>query len=386
MVKKYILKSLLVIGPYLVILGIPIAILVIGKETADIDHVIKMQQSKAHTVLLGKAYTNPDRYYKLQSILLRHPRIIALGSSRVFKFRSKFFSHSEDFFNAARVAMQLRHVRQFMKYIPIHDQPQIAIINMDQWWFSEDYENDKEEDSDLPFDGKPILSDVICNWKKVWRDLFSKKIPFSLLNTSYNNAAITPVGISAMIGNNGFRNDGSYFNGGYNADPCNPKNRFVKDINMKIAREYIQEGKGFMSHCSRISPSALVELDSLLDLFRSRHIYAVAYIPPVLHKLYTMLEANKIDYPDFFGLDSVLAPHFKARGFQLFDYTDHQKTGASDNENAEDVYHVSEKATLRLFIDMAEKDSVLRREVNIPYLKEKLSHAQGNFEVFGEEY
>jgi len=56
--------------------------------------------------------------------------------------------------------------------------------------------------------------------------------------------------------------------------------------------------------------------------------------------------------------------------------------GATDSE-AVDGYHVSEKANLRLLIQMAEQNSVLKKTVNLDWLKKILLDSKNKTNVFG---
>ena len=89
----------------------------------------------------------------------------------------------------------------------------------------------------------------------------------------------------------------------------------------------------------------------------------------------------KIEYEYFFELEPTLNPIFKKYGYNIYNFSDLNSTGADACEVI-DGTHASDKAYLRLFILLAENEEALKNETNISRLKFELNNSNSCYSVF----
>jgi hypothetical protein len=375
--KKFFVKSLLLSPVFLALIVLPTAVLWRSGELTSGDAVVKEQAESTGVVLFGKAYNGKMGYYALRSVVLRSPEIVAMGSSRVMAFRSKFFKDDVNFYNAGGGASDIHHFREFLKRMPAN--PKVVIAGFDQIHFNADWMPGPEI-----LDFKNLL-DADAKPQSIWMSSFNK-VAFDYLNGKFRLKEVfkpqSPdfrrIGLSAIAEDSGTLNDGSHYYGGYirhpQADP---------DFGFKLTLGKIERGEGFFKPGNAVSQAALDELDAFLRECSRRGIYVIGFLPPFPHKIYAAMQSSsRYTYLD--GLAERMRPIFERYGFDLFDFSDLASVGASDEETY-DGYHGSEKAYLRMFLKMIENNAVLKTVTDQTYLKGRLEQSRNPYTVFAPE-
>ena len=372
---RVIKKITLFLMPLVLFFGVSSAILAAAGEMFPVDRVIEAQKNENKLVLFGLAYINPDKYYKIRSVLERKPDVIALGSSRVMQFRSRFFKKNIKFFNAGGGVDSIKHFRHFLNMIPKGREPRVIIIGLDQYFFNHRYDKLADDDIDEKLSRRPTYLETCRAGCQVYADYFKKKFT---LKGIFGRIGGGRIGLNAVINDNGFRNDGSYYYGKIVEHPDDPKikQRF-DDVFGRLSG-----GTNRFEYNRDFSPDAVNELREFLKECRMRNIYVVGFLPPFPHVVYEKMEAMGDKYEYMFKLEPVFRNIFMEYGFGFFDFSDLMALGAADDE-AIDGFHGSEKAYLRLFIVMAERDSVMRRySEDLQYLRKRLYDSTGPYDVF----
>jgi len=331
-------------------------------------------------IVVGPAYSYFRNEYQLHEVSVRHPVIIALGSSRVGEFHSEFLKNPNSFYNASGSIGSLSGFTDFIKHLP--QPPQIIIAGMDQYFFNpENAKNNTVKRSD-PFlvhtrAYDPFFESFFRNggWWKVYADYFSEKFTLADIFISSKNSAAT-VGLLARINGSGFTNDGSNYDNviRYPFKISQGIDTLVASITDTNGDEY---GNG-------ISLDALAELHAFLASAKAKGITVIGFLPPISHKEYKALG----QHPDavyayaFKNLAPTLVTVYKEYGFDFYDFSDISSCGSSDDEMAESK-HGSGKMYLRLFIRMAENNTSLRPLVDLSVLKAKLANATSTYDVAG---
>jgi len=391
--RRFAATAVLFLLPLLVVMGLPTLLLVVQGEVMPLRQVIRLQK-KNHDrmVLYGPAVSGPDGAFKLQSVLARKPRILAMGSSRVMALRSKFFRDSDAFYNSGGSVSGFRHFRQFLENIPEGKEPKLVILAFEQRYFNavaghfmrHDYQEWLEWEQDI----SKILLDGIRN--TYWKVLVERQPISSLLPTTPRGepmsaaeiaqalTAMDRIGMTALVKNNGYRNDGSYYYGGYIADP---KALSHWDYGFSDTLRRARTGTSGFQWGSEVWKEALEEIDILLPYCKKRGIDVIAFVPPFAPTVLDEMRSSG----NFTYIDEIMPaaePVFRKHGVNFFDFTDMRTFGSSDAETI-DGWHASEKAYLRAFLVMAKKDPVLRREVDIGELERRLAAAGTPYDVFG---
>ncbi len=377
-VKKFLVKLMIFSLPFLIIFGFSTGILIASQELLSIESLIKLQSQSRQLVLFGLSYSNPTKYYKLKSVVIRKPTILTLGTSRVMQFRSAFFKPNSRFFNAGGGVEKIKEFRQFLDQITPGNEPQIIIIGLDQYLFNPNW-----DDLNSSLNSQQIYQPLsrLETWKfgslRVLSDFWQKK--FSLSDLTNFRSPIIKVGLNAKARDNGFRNDGSYYYGRFIHNP-----QTTDDPNFQDTLSRIANGEKPYNYGNTVSPGALDELRLFLTECQSRNIYVIGFLPPYPPRVYAQFKSFTDKFSYMFMLAQELKPIFQAYNFGFYDFTDAATFGSNDQE-AVDGLHPSEKAYLRLIINLAASEPKLRQHMDLKYLKTRLNQSPSGFFVFAPD-
>jgi len=374
-IVKYIPKVLLFLLPIFILFAVPLSIFLWTGEDISVSKIIQLQWDKNRTALYGKAYSYSDPLYKWESVKLRNPSIIALGSSRVLPFRSKFFKDSSSFFNAGLAVTGIEGFNTFLSDIPIERQPQLIIMGLDQKMFYSDL--------GIPYFYRtedPIFTQFLTrSWRQIYLDIFQRKFTFKDLLAQ--NAEEYPIGILARIRHNGYRNDGSYQYGDTRMQSFEERKKLI-DIDARAITA---------THCVQyqdtLVPETLESLARFLKTARERNIIVVGFIPPYAQELLVTMRSfpDSICAQQINKLPIALSTIFTEYHFEFFDFTDNASFGGSDLE-LEDSVHAGEKSYLRFFIKMLKNGQALKPYADLGFLERRLKNATSDLDVFYYEY
>lgn len=363
--------------PLVIFLGFPFLILFNSRELVPIKKVIEEQRKNNTLVLFGLAYRDLNSYYKLMSVLERDPVIIALGSSRTLQFRSAFFRKNAEFFNAGASVGKIEDFKHFLNKIPSQSRLRIIIVGLDQYFFNPNWVKSQEYDDGSELSKRhDSLEAWNLGWRKAYEDYSNKK--FLLKELFVHRYGEERVGLNAIVNSNGFRNDGSYYYGKIISNPEDPGN---EDYQFQNTLRRINMGVSRFEYSKDISAISVDELERFLIYCHERNIYVIGFLPPFAPSVYNLIKSKGLKYQYIFQLPSTLNPIFNKYHFGFYDFTDISNLGSSDKETI-DGFHGSEKAYLRLFIRMAEKEKVLKEYVDINYLNKKLDNSKSDYLVF----
>lgn len=364
---RFLLTLFLFFAPLTFIWIFPLYVYWEGHEFVSIDRVIETQ-SGPRQLLFGLAYSNVDRAYKFRLTAERKPEIIVLGNSRVMELRKEFFLEPEKFINAGGAAASLQDAVLFVGALPKDNLPRVLILGLYPGYF-QPQEPGIVDEGTLAF---RLRSFFAVQWRQVYIDYFSGKFTLSQLSLSKNSHF---VGLSALVSREGYLNDGSYFYGRVVDDPLR--------VSALDAAEEIGVSNINKRVVSTTTNMALPEenfraLEILLELCKDKNVYVIGFIPPDRYAV-----TRKVVSP-YVRLVSVIAPRARdtlgRSGFPLFDYTGSYTAGVEGTEFI-DADHPSDKADLRLLIDMAMHDDILAGHVNISHLRALLQKTKGDFVI-----
>lgn len=338
--RKFVLKLVLFLLPFALVLGFPVAVLIVSGELTSVSRVITAQEAEDQLVV-GFAYSNATSFYKLQSTLQRKPAVLALGTSRVMQFRDFFFKAPRDFYNAGGGVDRLEDFRVFVDHLS--STPKLLIIGLDQYFFNDNWQGFLVRDYNalLASENRDDLGIVTGNWMEVYQDYLAGKFNFRALVRRPS----TRIGLSAAARGAGFRSDGSYSYGVRTSE--NENTRF------REAFERIEKGSQRFQYGGSVSKRALVELALLLKQCAQKDIRVVAFLPPYAHVVWRAMRSKGDDFKYLNEIAREVTPLFDHYGFRFFDFSDLATVGASDVE-AVDGLHGSESAYLRMFLKMAD--------------------------------
>lgn len=375
-IKKFFIKSLLFLPLVFMIFVFPTLIMICSGEMESYEKIIAKQRQKERVVMVGHAYNNQYTYFKLLSVIKRKPEIIALGSSRVMAFRSTFFNPGVSFYNAGSGVRLMTGFREFLKRVPLGQEPKFMIIGLDQSFFNANwpYVNYDQDFEELFQELSPLVL-----WKSmrknVFKDYFINR-KFSLKEVLSRNDDYEKIGLHAITNHYGLLNDGSFHYG----EIVEGGNETAKtDIAYTLNK--LETGAVHFEHGQTIAQSAITELEKFLLDCKQRNIYVIGILPPYPTKIYQKMKTMEKDFEYIFKIAEKVQPVFDEFEYDFYDFSDISAMGAADEE-AYDGGHASEKAYVRAFIEMAENNDVLAQYVNIDYLKKRLWQTTSDFVVF----
>lgn len=376
----FLKKSVIFSGLFIaMIFSFPFTLMLLGGELTPLASIIKRNVAGV-PLMVGLAYSNPIIYYHRQTILQKKPRVIFLGTSRVMSFRSDFFRDKQTAYIAIRGVNYPSDFLKFIESLGKDQQPVVLIVGLDQPFFLPtdqlaDYGKTVSEYAKKLDKATSPSQIFLNNWKKAYVDFWNKKI--SLRAILHQNMMIKKFGFTAVIENSGNINDGSYYKGEAPSVLIAAHKNDTDLTNYQIQHAYYP----YPIMTSSGTYSSLLELEKFLIACQRLGIHVIGFSPPFTPSIYKNLKDQSKDRGWIFLTPSILEKLFKDIGFTYFNFTDPASVGISDKEML-DATHTSEKAALRMFIDMAEKDMRLSAFVDIDYLKKNLEESKDDYRIF----
>ncbi len=369
---KFLLKCAALLLPFAIPLAFPALALWGAGEFVSQEEVLRRQSEESTDVITGLAFSNPWRTFKLDAARHRRAEILVLGSSRAMPLRSIWFEQPTQFYNACMGVSVLWHHEEFLRRLPQDALPKLLILDLDQWDLNENSSTVDSKERVDPFQhtAQEPLRLIQERWKEIYRMYNEGR--FTLSDIVSNLFDRRFIGLTALTQRAGFRNDGSRVDPAM-FDTAHPAPG-VHDPEYKDAMNRIEKGStpgtSRYEHGREVSAERLATLRSLLAFCKDRDIHVAAFMPPFAHKLIEVMRTKGADYAYFFKLNDTLQPIFRQHGFTLLDASDIHSLGLDDIEVCySDGYHSSEKAYLRILIELARADKEIRARVNLAALE-----------------
>jgi hypothetical protein len=335
-------------------------------------------------VMYGLGYENVMRGYKYALVDERNPSIVAFGASRVMQFRSSFFANPKDFINAGgsveidgigNITGTVGGAQQYLPFLdqlPPNNRIKVLIVSLDPFAFHPLRPTGWEYESDTFLER---LKDFLAgNWRSVYSDYFNGK--FTLSSFAEKRRSSPAIGMGALMADNGFLNDGSWYEGRSVENPDQQK-ILTQNIQDKVVLYSSDRAKS--EYGTGVNQRAISDINAFLAACKAHNIYVIGFIPPFPHAVYeTLVSPNDAVSHSVTQLPNDLNAVFQKYGYAFFDYTDGASAGIKETEYLDD-YHTSDKGDLRIMLDMSERDKTLATYVSIPTLKKMLNENPGNF-------
>jgi hypothetical protein len=362
--KKFIYKVLVYLLPVLLFFALPYIILEVSGELKDLSNV-RVGQGR----LLGLAYSDQSKDYKLNEILARKPEVLALGTSRVLQIRSFFFKKPDTFFNGGRVISRVGDLPCLIEeWDKSNYRPRVIILGLDQYFFNRNWDNLKEGcEYNVKMSGLNMLSKSSLD---VYSDLMDGKIQVKNI-AQYEGRH----GLTAMMTNSGYRtDDGSYYYGKIIRDFRKGTKISFEDMEKRIER-----GKSRFEWGDEVNEDAIRILKSFVDYCADHKIELTMFLPPYPASIYNrMVDSGKYGY--ILKLDSA----FSANSLRVHNFSSLDSLDSKDDE-AIDGLHGSEVAYLRLIQELGKREPWLDKYIDQEQFK--LLNAPANaLELREEKY
>lgn len=374
--KKFILKSFLLVLPLLFFFLLPsIVLYVSGENFVDLRKALK-ENSGRQSKQFGYLY-NEDNYGFIKwHTLTNEPRydVVTMGSSRVLQFRKEMFEGR--FYNAGFTVRTTGDFLPFWHSIPEEKYPRYLILGLDQNMFNENFHLAHKRNWDSAYRQFPKASLLTT----VYRDLLDGKYSLSDL---FKSESKDNLGINAKLGRVQFKNDGSTVTSG----------RFAEDISIRdsvsLSKLFpesfvgIENGTGRFAgynYGDQVDFNRVNELEEFLIFCEEKDIYVIAFLTTMSEEFHKRLLANG-KYEILNKIYPVIKPLFDQNNFELFNYTTPSLCDSDDYEMY-DVNHASERIYQKILIDMLSKSSKLSEVADKEKLEQTLHNSVNRYWIY----
>lgn len=218
--------------------------------------------------------------YKFDQATKEKHKILAIGTSRVLQFREEMFNYS--FYNMGLMITSLYSVNQLLHQIPKSKLPEIIVLGIDQRNLNHHYQSVERSRSHMPFAYKNLT------WTKRL-ELFTSAIKnnqfIPLIVENYDRLISSEqAGLNAKLRLNGFRKDGSQYNG-YGM-LLHYKNKTDYDWKFKTQMDRIEKQvMGYQSESS-LEKGFVEDFKEIVKFTKDHNIHLVAFFPPYANSVW----------------------------------------------------------------------------------------------------
>lgn len=274
--RRFAFSTLLFFGLPLLFIAVFESILWWSGESVPIAQIVARQQRDP--VIWQRNYFAQDTaLYKKDFLEKRTASIVALGSSRVLKFRAGMFGKSgPQFFNAGGLVRSIADLELYEKSLKSENTPRVILIAIDHWWLNERARDLVQSHYDDVYDWRAhiVAYRAILGSspeKPRWRARLNKRF----LQAMRAKHPERTMGIQARAGGGGLRVDGS--KSGREDAPTRPEEWKFGD---KEWIERIEQGGEDSEFTGRVSPQRLERLRRVFERMQRRGITILAFAPP----------------------------------------------------------------------------------------------------------
>jgi hypothetical protein len=335
-------------------------------EHTTYGEIVKIQQAK--NAIYGTALNQNTFAYKIELVRNTKPKIIALGSSRVLELREEFFNAS--FVNCGGAMNNLEEGKVFLAELFRHHKPEVLILGLDFWWFSdgfsqrENFDYHRNTGADLTLDKLIKPYDFLVSSKINLRDYLQILLFKNDKNhiTNYNN-----LGLTAIKRSDGFRKDGSYLYANTIAGFA-PEGQRITGFNDKL------DPKRRFEFGPNLSQGRINALIDIIEMCIHNSVMPVMIIPPVT----TMAYQRIITRPEKYGYVFRFQEYVKSIPFETYDFHDIKKAGSNDCECI-DGFHIGDVAYQRILLKILNQNqaSVISGYVNASLIERMVREHEG---------
>lgn len=280
--RRFALRVLVFFAPLLIFIGLLEAALWKTGETIPVAQIVKWQNQNREmgrpTLWLRADLDENVGLYKMLTYEARRPKIIALGSSRVLKFRGEMLGREgKDFFNCGRTIRRIEDLETFVNSLTPETTPRVIFLGVDHWWLNPNHPKDSFPDEDATLDWRAHLT--------LWRDLSQQRKLRGDLRRALRLRRAGVLGIHARVTGGGFRDDGSLA-----SDDNQPRTWADWKINDKWKRKLLS-GAPMSEFASGISPQRLQRLRACLQKLQAKNVLVLVFAPPQISGAVKLLSA-----------------------------------------------------------------------------------------------
>jgi hypothetical protein len=351
-------------------------------EFEPVDKVVRMQLQNGGLYL--SAIHNTIYKYKLALYRTLKPRIVALGSSRVYQIRGRYFN--VPFVNLGGAMQSFKQGERVLREMAATHKPEVILLGLDPWWFGSYGQTllggDDQAGGDNYPTGDEFRLDLVflpCQW------LLERRVSFrnfgqTLLGHNYN--PFPAIGVYAAVNRQGFYQDGSLYDYG----KVLGLNKRDDQVRFSGEQYLINRGMTIFTYDHAVIRQRWAEFVSLLKFARQENIQVITFLSPFPARVVDWMSDLKDNYA---YLDELRAT-IPAVSLRHYDFFDPREFGSSDCEFL-DGLHGGEITYVRMLREMGrDPASGLGPYLNWPEIDANIRQYSGKAMVpihsFGPQY
>jgi hypothetical protein len=369
--RRFIRGVTLFILP-IVILAIPPFVLLKGTKESYVDVVPYLKSEQEF--LMGYAYNeNNIGYTKWKTLEMKKFPLVILGSSRVLQFRAKMFDIPT--YNAGYTIKQMSDFKVFLNSLPKENYPETLVIGIDQWLFSENWQN--EVHNDRYWSNSFVSTPKISNLIKVYKDWLRGKYGLGVI---FDKSPVQKIGLNAIVNSKGFRKDGSIYYGNQIKKLILNDSTRNDYLFQETLKSVISGKKKRFNHGQNINAETIEHLEDLINFCKINRIKLIAFCPPYSNLVFEKIQStgshtyiNKVEGK----LDSI----FSKSNIEFYYYPNAVSCNSKDEEFI-DGFHGGEVTYLKLLCSMLDNGSTLNEVTNRSRLNNDLDKRKNDYIVY----
>lgn len=357
----YVVVTALIIAPF----GLNLLFIHRARENLTYTEIAKLQHQR--NALYGTAMNQNTFSYKLALVRHVRPNIIALGSSTILTLREEFFN--KPFINCGSAMNSLTEGNLFLKEMLKFHKPDIVIVGLDFWWFSDGFKEPVKFDYHENIGSQVTFEKLTSPFRYLYKSRISKDDYIKTVFLGSRDNSLTKyetIGLRAMKNSDGFRKDGSVFSGsilfGLSHGEIGVNPSLAVDSHRRF--EYGNE----------ISERKTGLLRDIIAILERNNINFVILIPSVSTSMYNFYRSD----PVRFGYIDRFREYVHSLPYEVYDYHDISECRSNDCELLDDL-HAGEVTYLRMLLTATAKNpsSVLKRYLEIGRLQKTVLEFSG---------
>lgn len=270
--------------------------------------------------------------YKWKALHERRPEVLALGSSRVMKFRAEMFGDdAARFYNAGGLVTSIEDLTAFVASLPADRTPRLLILGIDSWWLRPG--RPSEQGFRISHDGALSWQEHLLALRTLVMDRrFARAALVSLRQPDTDGR----IGVHAQSRGEGFRFDGSLESGARRPD--RGRRRGFVDPERPTTVRRIRIGAGFFKAAPHVSADRLQALGQALAALRGRGALIVGFAPPICSEGARLLETDPRHRRFWLQYRDRVKRAFDEQGFPWVDASSPEQIGLDDRYMVDGIH------------------------------------------------
>lgn len=305
--------------------------------------------------------------FKYAAYAGRHPRIVALGSSRVLQLSGKLFV--EPFYNLGRTMNSMADGSIALRQMVRLGKPEIVLLGIDHWLLSANHRLSRPDDGTVnrtdPFAASQILRLV---------GTVIRRPELLVAPQRLADGAHCPVGMAGITYHSGFDPAGFYYYGERLMLPAVEQ----EDFGFRDSLHRVGTGSRRFEHGDQPDPERVRSLAALIRDIEREGIEVIAFMPPVAPSIYDEMVRS-----GYYGYVGKIREALADAGVEIHDFHDPRALGFVDCEFT-DGFHGGDVAYARLLGELARRVPTLRPYLDLAEVR-RVGGMAGHATVYFEE-